>query len=76
MYNLSQEAVVQVIQEHILTLLIKTNISDETVNSILEYQTKNTNKLMNLDLKLQQLIRAVVCEELTEVVVLPILESE
>ncbi|KAL1491353.1 hypothetical protein ABEB36_011962 [Hypothenemus hampei] len=76
LYTLSEEAVVQVIQERILPDNIRTVLSDEGFNSILQFQANSLSASASLDPKLQELIRKVVPGGTGEVIIVPVLAKE
>lgn len=73
LHSISEEAIVQVIQERILIESMRTVLSEETFNSIMEYQSDAFTASTSLDPKIQFLIREVVPQGTGEVIIVPVL---
>ncbi|XP_030758996.1 cGMP-dependent 3',5'-cyclic phosphodiesterase-like isoform X2 [Sitophilus oryzae] len=74
-HSISEEGVVQVIQERKLEENIRGILSESAINNILEIKPDN-EKSISLDPKIQQLIKDVVPDGSGEVVIVPIIAQE
>ncbi|XP_050310435.1 cGMP-dependent 3',5'-cyclic phosphodiesterase-like isoform X2 [Anthonomus grandis grandis] len=75
LHSISEEAVVQVIQERILLESAKVLLSEEALKSILDFQT-NSKANDTLDEKLQELIKDIVPEGMGELNIVPVITTE
>ncbi|KAF7283461.1 hypothetical protein GWI33_000545 [Rhynchophorus ferrugineus] len=76
LHSVSEEAVVQVIQEKILDENIRKVLSEGTINNILTFQSNITKSCDQLDLKIQELVVEIVPEGTGEVIIVPVLAKE
>lgn len=74
--SVSEEAVVQVIQERILDENIRKVLSEGTINNIMTFQLNKAKNCEPLSLKIQELIEEIVPEGTGEVIIVPVLAKE
>ncbi|XP_023014111.1 cGMP-dependent 3',5'-cyclic phosphodiesterase [Leptinotarsa decemlineata] len=74
--NVSEEAVVQVVDEKILESSIRTSLSEDTISNIVEYKDNSLKCAENLDPKIQKLINDIVGNDAGELMIVPILANE
>lgn len=76
LFDVSDEAMIQVVQDKILDVPLRSSLAEDTIPNIVEYKDETLKCAEDLDPKIQSLINEIVAEDSGELILVPILAKE